>query len=107
MDDNQGVVWINTEIMQERMHSMSSMTARGLAVIVFMHFTAGGRHAFTFDPEAIARAASNKAQTVTAAEVLSHRADLQKLFVVLPDGRWAASPEIFSVTDPMGEGAAS
>ena len=56
---------------------------------------------FAFDEEALAArlAAELPARGYTAAVLRRHRDAVASFFTVLPDGRWAPSPECFGPTD--------
>jgi hypothetical protein len=70
---------------------------------MFSTMTNGATQAFKFDPEVIAGSVSTKREKISAADIISLR-DQRLLFLLsFPTGRWAASPELFSVTDANQE----
>jgi hypothetical protein len=61
--------------------------------------------AFVFDEEALAARLGKElpARGYTADLLRQHRSAIASFFTVLPDGRWAPSPEYFSLTDGNAE----
>ena len=78
-------LWINTEAM---LANRAGAEASGIAMDLIMRVWWPTKQPFTFDPKALA--ARFNAQVPREATTF---------FTVLPDGRWAPSPEYFSLTD--------
>lgn len=91
-------LWINTEAM---LANRAGAEASGIAMNLIMRVWWPTKQPFTFDPEALAARfnAQVPARGYTAAKIEKRRKAIATFFTVLPDGRWAPSPEYFSLTD--------
>ena len=75
--------------------------AVGVAMDLIGHIWWPTKSGFAFDEEALAArlAAALPARGYTADMLRRHRDAIASFFIVLPDGRWAPSPEYVSPTD--------
>ena len=71
--------------------------AYGLVVSLIMEIWWPTKEAFQYEPDALADRLT--ATAVTADDLVRLRELAARFFTVLPDGRWAPSPEFFSITD--------
>ncbi len=98
-DDERGQpLWLNTEALLE---IRTSHAARGLAMSLVFEVWEPLRQPFGYDPEALAKRLTGP--DATPAVIAKHRDQASRYFVILEDGRWAPSPEFFSVTDGNAE----
>ncbi|MNV19539.1 hypothetical protein D3C71_1104070 [compost metagenome] len=75
-------------------------SAHGLAMMLVFAIWSPSRQPFEYDPDAIFRRLQSMGQKGIKREDLdNHREGAKRFFVILEDGRWAPSPEFFSVTD--------
>lgn len=99
MPSKERPVYINVPEMMKRLRKTKDSRSVAVAMAMLADYTASATLAFIFDPGAIARRVSSKREAVTADEVIGMKDDLLLFFTVLPDGRWAANPEMFSAID--------
>ncbi|NKC30188.1 hypothetical protein [Falsiroseomonas selenitidurans] len=99
MSNNERPVYVNAKAWRARTRRVKDLRIQAVAMEMLGAYTAGATLAFTFDPEAIARLVSSPREMVSAEDVLNMKDDLLLFFVALPDGRWAANPELFSAVD--------
>jgi hypothetical protein len=88
-------IWVNVTAFQ---HTRPEVL--GAVMDLVAYFWAPTKSAFTFDPDGITEHlnAAMPARGYTAAGLKRDRAEIAKFFVETPDGRWAPSPEYFSLT---------
>lgn len=105
MTQDDAPLYIDVEAML-RSASKGGLASKGLAMTLVFGVWEPGRQPFTYDPDQLFERLSAGGHTgITRDELVQHKAGAQRYFVVLDDGRWAPSPEFFSVTDGNPGGA--
>jgi hypothetical protein len=97
-EDQDEALFINT---RRFLSNTAGLEAIGVAMDLIGHVWWPTKTAFMFDEEALAArlAVELPARGYTADLLRKHRAAIASFFTVLPDERWAPSPEYFSLTD--------
>jgi hypothetical protein len=93
-----GDFYIDTE---RFLANSASSEAAGIAMDLVLRMWWPTKTAFVFDEEALAASFGKElpARGYSAVLLRRRRSEIASFFTILPDGRWAPSPEYFSITD--------
>lgn len=94
-------IFINTSRFMKLSRETRKSHAGVVAIDMIATLTGGHLCAFSYDEDRVATAMAKifTKESKTADELRKMRKDLLKFFVELPDGRWIASPDVFSAVD--------
>jgi hypothetical protein len=96
--DDEQALYLDVEAM--RKVKCGDLAGKGLAMTLVFAIWEPSREPFAYDADAIYERLKAAGHTGIKREDLeNHREGAKRFFVELADGRWAPSPEFFSVTD--------
>lgn len=94
---NEEPLYLDTEAL---LRVKGNPAAHGLAMMLVFAIWSPERQPFVYDADAIFARLQAMGQTgIKRSDLDKHKKGAQRFFVVMDDGRWAPSPEFFSVTD--------
>lgn len=95
VDDN--MLYIDIDKLQETLEKTKTALGFDLVICVW----SPGKQPFIYDPVRLAAhlASAVPGRKYTAKFLAKHRDDAALFFTVLPDGRWAPRPDLFSISD--------
>lgn len=96
MREEDDPLYFNMEAARPVAHEIG-VEAYGLVMSLIFEIYWPLRQAFSYDPADLAERLT--ARGITEADLIRLRGKAARFFTVLPDGRWAPSPEFFSMTD--------
>jgi hypothetical protein len=90
-------IWINTEALLALRIPAQDL---GLAMTLLMEVWWPSKKPFDFDPPALFKRLRKSVRSLSIEQIEQSRDGASKLFVVLPGGRWAPNPKLFTQNDP-------